>query len=36
VLVMERVTFDPQDRPVEWVRAVYRPEHYTYAIKLRR
>jgi GntR family transcriptional regulator len=36
VLVMERLAFTTSDRPLEFVRAVYRPEHYTYSIKLRR
>lgn len=36
VLVMERLTFTTHERPVEFVSAVYRPEHYTFAIRLRR
>jgi GntR family transcriptional regulator len=36
VLVMERRTFTSLDRPLEYVRAVYRPEHYTFTIRLRR
>jgi GntR family transcriptional regulator len=36
VLVMERVTYTTHDQPLEWVRAVYRPEHYTYTLRLRR
>jgi DNA-binding GntR family transcriptional regulator len=33
---MERVTYPTHDQPLEWVRAVYRPEHYTYTLRLRR
>jgi GntR family transcriptional regulator len=36
VLIMERLTFTTGDRPVEFVRAVYRPEHYTFSIRLKR
>ena len=36
VLVMERLTYTTGDRPLEFVRAVYRPEHYTFSIQLRR
>ena len=36
VLVMERVTFTRSNRPLEFVRGVYRPEHYKYSIRLRR
>ncbi|MEX2672706.1 MAG: GntR family transcriptional regulator [Phycisphaeraceae bacterium] len=36
VLVMERVTFTTGNRPVEFVRAVYRPEHYTFSVRLKR
>jgi GntR family transcriptional regulator len=36
VLVMERVTFTRGNRPLEFVRGVYRPEHYKYSIRLRR
>lgn len=36
VLVMERITYTKQERPLEFVRAVYRPEHYTFSIRLRR
>jgi len=36
VLVMERLTHTRGDRPLEFVRAVYRPEHYTFSIRLRR
>lgn len=36
VLVMERVTYTREERPLEFVRAVYRPEHYTFSIRLRR
>lgn len=36
VLVMERVTYTSHDKPLEFVRGVYRPEHYTFSIKLRR
>ena len=36
VLVMERRTFTRGNRPLEFVRAVYRPEHYTFSVKLRR
>jgi GntR family transcriptional regulator len=36
VLVMERLTFTTHDKPIEYVSAVYRPEHYTFSIRLRR
>ncbi len=36
VLVMERLTFTRQDAPIEFVRAVYRPEHYSFSIRLKR
>jgi GntR family transcriptional regulator len=36
VLVMERITYTKQEKPLEFVRAVYRPEHYTFSIRLRR
>jgi len=36
VLVMERLTFTSGNRPLEFVRAVYRPEHYTFSVRLKR
>ncbi len=37
VLVMERLTYTRIDeRPIEFVRGVYRPEHYTFSIRLKR
>lgn len=36
VLVMERTTYTREEKPLEFVRGVYRPEHYTFAIRLRR
>lgn len=36
VLVMERQTFTSANRPLEFVRAVYRPEHYTFSVRLKR
>lgn len=36
VLVMERQTFTADNRPMEFVRAVYRPEHYTFSVRLKR
>jgi len=36
VLIMERVTYTRGNRPLEFVRAVYRPERYTFSIKLKR
>jgi GntR family transcriptional regulator len=36
VLVMERQAFTHGNRPLEFVRAVYRPEHYTFSVRLRR
>lgn len=36
VLVMERQSFTADDRPLEFVRAVYRPEHYTFSVRLKR
>jgi GntR family transcriptional regulator len=36
VLVMERLTYTRGDQPIEFVRAVYQPEHYTFSVRLRR
>lgn len=36
VLVMERQTYTEGNRPLEFVRAVYRPEHYTFTVRLKR
>jgi GntR family transcriptional regulator len=36
VLVMERQAFTSGNRPIEFVRAVYRPEHYTFSVRLKR
>lgn len=36
VLVMQRLTYTSHDKPMEHVTAVYRPEHYTFSIRLRR
>jgi GntR family transcriptional regulator len=36
VLVMERTSYTRGNRPIEFVRGVYRPEHYKYSIRLRR
>jgi len=36
VLVMERRTLTDGNRPLEFVRAVYRAEHYTFSVKLKR
>ena len=36
ILVMERQTFTKGNRPLEFVRAVYRPEHYTFQVRLKR
>ena len=36
VLIMERQTFTSGNRPLEFVRAVYRPEHYTFSVRLKR
>ena len=36
VLVMERVSYTRGNRPVEFVRGVYNPEHYKYSIRLKR
>ena len=36
VLIMERLTYTRGEKPLEFVRAVYRPEHYTFSIRLRR
>jgi GntR family transcriptional regulator len=36
ILVMERQTFTFGNRPFEFVRAVYRPEHYTFSVRLKR
>ncbi len=36
VLVLERVTRTRDNHPLEFVRGVYRPEHYKFSIRLRR
>lgn len=36
VLVIERVTRTRDERPLEYVRGVYHPEHYTFSIRLKR
>jgi GntR family transcriptional regulator len=36
VLVMERVTYTRNNQALEFVRAVYRPEHYTFSVRLKR
>lgn len=36
VLVMERTTYTHGTKPLEFVRAVYRPEHYTFSVRLKR
>lgn len=36
VLIMERVTFCQEERPIELVRGVYRPDRYKFSIKLMR
>jgi len=36
VLLMERQTFAPGNRPLEFVRAVNRPEHYNFTVRLER
>lgn len=36
VLVMERTTYTRGRKPLEFVRAVYRPEHYTFSVRLSR
>ncbi len=36
VLVIERVTYTRDERPLEFVRGVYHPEHYTFSIRLKR
>jgi GntR family transcriptional regulator len=36
VLVMERLTFAAEDRPIEFVQAVYRPDRFRYSIRLTR
>lgn len=36
LLCIERVTCTRGDRPVEFVRGVYRPEHYTFSIRIPR
>ena len=35
VLVIERVAYSVGDRPVEYVRAVFNPEHYSFSVKLK-
>jgi GntR family transcriptional regulator len=36
VLVMQRLTYTSLDRPLEFVQAIYRPEHCAFAVRLRR
>jgi GntR family transcriptional regulator len=36
ILGMERVTYTRSDRPLEYVKAIYRPEHYTFSMRLKR
>ncbi len=36
VLVMERLTFTSGADPLEFVRAVYRPDHYQFSVRLKR
>ena len=36
ILVMERLSYTHGNRPLEFVRGVYRPEHYKYSIRLKR
>jgi GntR family transcriptional regulator len=36
ILGMERITYTRGDRPLEYVRAIYRPEHYTFSLRLKR
>jgi GntR family transcriptional regulator len=36
VLSMERITYTHGNRPVELVRAIYRPEHYKFSVRLKR
>ena len=36
ILGMERITYTKSDRPLEYVKAIYRPEHYTFALRLKR
>ena len=36
VLIMERISYIENDRPIEFVRAVYRPDRYKFSIRLSR
>jgi GntR family transcriptional regulator len=36
ILGMERITYTQGDKPLEYVRAIYRPEHYTFSMRLKR
>jgi GntR family transcriptional regulator len=36
VLIMERTTYSRMDRVIEFVRGVYRPDHYKFSIRLKR
>jgi GntR family transcriptional regulator len=36
ILGMERITYTKSDRPLEYVKAIYRPEHYTFSMRLKR
>lgn len=36
ILGMERIAHTKGDTPLEYVRAIYRPEHYTFSLRLRR
>lgn len=35
VLIIERIAYSVGDRPVEYVRAVFNPEHYSFSVKLK-
>jgi len=36
ILGMERVAYTKRDQPLEYVKAIYRPEHYTFFMRLKR
>jgi len=36
LLAVQRLIYDDQDRPVQWLHGVYRPDRYQYQLQLSR
>jgi GntR family transcriptional regulator len=36
LLTVKRTIYDDQDRPIQWLHGLYRPDHYEYVMKLSR